>query len=77
MRVHVTQAWAIATDGFDGGYVGVFWFSPVPEHVDGQRLCIFATRKKARKYLALVKGPSDRGKFPDARVVRVRITVRP
>jgi hypothetical protein len=78
MSVHVERAWAIATDGFEAGYIGVFWFAPVlPEHVDGQHLALFATRKKAREYLTRVKGPRERGKFPDAHVVHVRITVQP
>lgn len=37
---------------------------------------LFRTRREAREALPVVKGPADRGKFPDARVVRVSVTVQ-
>lgn len=74
------RRWAIATSY---GLIGVGWFvgagNPKPIRVQYPWLVptmLFRTRREAREALPVVKGPADRGKFPDARVARVSITVQ-
>lgn len=71
--------WAITTDTH--GLIGVGRFPWLAEAsiVSYPYLLptmLFRTRREAREALPVVKGPADRGKFPDARVVRVSVTVQ-
>ncbi len=73
-RADTVRRWAILTGA---GFIGPFWLShgqqPGPHMLP---VALFLTRERARRSLPLVKGPKDRGRFPDARVVRVSVTVR-
>lgn len=68
--------WAIMTDSH--GLIAVGWFVGAhrPDHPFLLPTMLFRTRREAREALPVVKGPADRGKFPDARVVRVSVTVQ-
>jgi hypothetical protein len=75
------RRWAITTDTH--GLIGVARFTgagkPETVHVKYPYLLptmLFRTRREAREAMPVVKGPADRGKFPDARVVRVSVTVQ-
>ena len=76
-----TRRWAITTDSH--GLIGVGRF--IGPHVPASGrvawpyllpTMLFRTRREAREALPVVKGPAERGKFPDARVVRVSVTVQ-
>jgi len=69
--------WAIGTGEEKDRYLGGLWFSREdPTHHQGFRIAVFETRTQARAALAVVKGPADCGKFPKARIVRVRVTLK-
>lgn len=68
-------AWAITT-GTPNDFIGVGWFDDFGRPWnDGLRVALFRTRAEARRHLGRVKGPTDRGRFPLARVVRVEICI--
>ncbi len=68
-------AWGISTG--EGNLIGVYWFTkgePLEPWHDGFRIALFETRSIARYYKSkFVKGPKDRGKYPRATVVKVKI----
>ena len=71
------RAWAIRVGRYAGGdvYIGLGWFESVtPPAQRGCPTALFATRREARAALPRVKGS---GKFTDARVERVLVTIRP
>lgn len=68
------RAWAIECE--PGSLIGVFWFMREGSNQgqwSGYRSAAFRTRDGARLALALVKGPRERGRYPKARVVSVRV----
>lgn len=72
---HTTKtAWAIALD--DGHFIGAYRFlHTVPEPLDGNHTCLWASRKLAREALKRVKGPAREGKYSSARVARVTVRI--
>jgi hypothetical protein len=69
-------AWAISTGGW--GLAGVYRFNsgdPLRDWQDGCRIALFRTREKAREHLSTIKGLQSQGKYPRARVVRVRVNI--
>mgnify|MGYP001583708878 CR=1 FL=1 len=72
-------AWAIRVKSIKG-YIGYLWFesgSETPSHRRGCTTALFATRREAHEALPRVRGPAEHGRFPDARVERVLVTIRP
>jgi hypothetical protein len=59
------------------GFAGVYRFTTnfMEPWQDGIRIAVFRTRKMARDNLVRVKGPLERGKYPNARVVKVLVAV--
>ena len=78
MTPYKTQrhAWAIETG--EGTLIGVYRMSqrPLAPWHDGCRVALFRTRAQAREYLKRVKGEKRRGLYPDARVVRAKVSIR-
>ena len=66
--------WAIHTGSKEGhGYIGRYWLSrEIPIHMLGHRTALFQTRKEARQAL-----PKTRRGFPNSRVVKVKVVIRP
>ena len=76
----ISWAWAIETRTNPSGYMGFLRFDHMersrPWRV-GMPTALFATRREARTHLPKVKGPSERGLYPYAQVVRVKIRIEP
>ena len=72
----ISECWAIDSREPPYRLIGVYWFqyAPCPSN-RGCTVALFKTRAEARKALKRVKGPYDRGGFPKAAVVKVRVTV--
>lgn len=71
-------AWAIETQYIDidganyNSFIGVYYFERKNfECVDGNRTCLFRTRKIAREHLPRLKDA-----FPKAKIRKVRITIK-
>lgn len=74
MVLRTVSTWAISTG--EDGFIGVYWFgNDLLPWQNGFRFCTFLTRAAAREHLKCVRGPSNRGKLPRAKVVRVEITM--
>jgi hypothetical protein len=80
MTIATFDAWAIETypndlvrHGFLGRYI---WFDgeppKIPHHMEGCRVALFTTRRQANKGLAV-----EKPYWPNARVVRVTVTIQP
>ncbi len=69
-------AWAINTNytDIDGkkypGFIGRYWWKPVPKHLEGCRFALFKTRKEVGIALVNVKQS-----FPRATVKKVHVTI--
>ena len=71
------HVWAI--DDGSGKLLGVFRFDShcLPPWQDGMRTALFTTRKEAKMHLPKVKGPSNAGLYPKAKVVKVQVRIAP
>lgn len=74
--VRICDMWAIRC-GEGLGFVGIYRMDhqQIVEPWRALTTALFGTRREARDHLPRVKGPADRGLYPNARVVRVRVTV--
>lgn len=70
------MAWAIDAHSSEGhGYLGRYYFTHViPESSEGCEVALFTTRAIARSYLSTMRHRVYVS-FPDARVVRVKVTI--
>jgi len=75
MRQIKFKAWAIDLNTEEGhGLAGRYFFgTSIPEHMEGCRKALFATRSIARAKIGRVR---QAGIFPNARVVRVGVTIQ-
>lgn len=82
-RIHASNlAWAIETgEKLGSGYIGRHYFNDlqtgrkIPMHTTGCHRALFTTRKGVRTALASMKPAGGYKAFPNARVVRVSVTV--
>ena len=72
------KAWAISTGEPRAGLIGHLRFdhiAPIAPWHKGVPLSLFCTRALARAHLPRIKGPSERGLYPRAKVVPVRVSI--